>query len=223
MKAPGQKARKDFPRFGLPQYADRFPSNITDYTIEVELDGVSAAKIDLSSGEFSRCTIKTDFHCVTTWSYLGVEWSGVKFRDLFEYIVSSSDTKVYAGAVFHAQDGNKTSLVLEDLLAEDVIIADMLDGQPLTIEHGAPIRLVAPSHYGYKSLKHLDRIEIYSEMPVIKRGLSAFLDHPRARVSLEERSRWIPGLILRYVYRVLIDGAVKEFKNAMHLYNARGN
>jgi len=222
LNAPGQKARKDFPRFGLPQYANRFPSNITDFTIEVELDGESLTKIDLSSDVFSRCTIKTDFHCVTTWSYLGVEWSGVKFLDLFEYIKKNSETKHYAGAVFHAQDGYKTSMILEDALAEDVIIADTMDGEPLTIEHGAPIRLVAPSHYGYKNLKHLDRIEFYSNMPVIKRGLRAFLDHPRARINHEERGRWVPGWILRYVYRLMITGTAKDFKDAMKQYKAQG-
>ena len=122
------------------------------------------------------------------------------------------------GAVFYAQDGCKTSLELEDLLAQDVLLADTLNGQPLSIEHGAPIRLVAPEHYGYKNLKHVSKIEFYSNMPVIKRGLSAFLDHPRARVHEEERSRWIPGWVLRYAYRLLISGTVNDFKVAMKKY-----
>jgi DMSO/TMAO reductase YedYZ molybdopterin-dependent catalytic subunit len=103
------------------------------------------------------------------------------------------------------------------------MLADSLDGQPLTIEHGAPLRLVAPAHYGYKNLKHLKRVEFYSTMPKIKRGISAFLDHPRARVLKEERGRWGPGWILRYVYRPLISRAVKDFRKAMAEYERKQN
>jgi DMSO/TMAO reductase YedYZ molybdopterin-dependent catalytic subunit len=50
-------------------------------------------------------------------------------------------------------------LLLSDLLAAEVLLADILDGLPLSMEHGAPLRLVAPAHYGYKSVKHLSGIE----------------------------------------------------------------
>jgi hypothetical protein len=46
-------------------------------------------------------------------------------------------------------------------------------------------------------------------------GLFAFIDHPRARVSYEERGRWIHGWLLGKVYRPLISGAVKKFRVAM--------
>jgi len=216
---PGQKARSDFPRFGLPQYAARFPTNTHDLSLDIAFNSHSERRIDLSSGDFPRCTVTADFHCVTTWSYVGANWGGVKFLDFFERIVGQleDDGERLTGAVFYAQDGYKTSLLLEDLLGEEVMLADTLDGQPLSIEHGAPIRLVAPEHYGYKNLKHLSRIEFYSKMPVVKRGIRAFLDHPRARVLKEERSRWVPGWILRHLYKRLITGTVKDFQKAMRL------
>jgi len=217
---PGQKARDDFPRFGLPQYASRFPSNIDSLTIEIEIDKAGVKEIDISSAELPRCTVKSDFHCVTTWSYIGAEWGGLRFSDFYSKFVvqSEANSKQITGAVFYAQDGAKTSLELEDLLGGDVLLADTLDDKPLSIEHGAPIRLVAPAHYGYKNLKHLAKIEFYSNMPVVKRGIDAFLDHPRARVAKEERGRWIPGWILRYIYRLLVSGTVKDFKLAMQEY-----
>jgi len=218
MFPPGQKQRNDFPRFGLPQYASRFPSNVNDQSIEININGSANTIIDVTSSDLQRCTIKRDFHCVTTWSYCGAEWGGVRFSELFQRYVDCPETIDISGAVFYAQDGNKTSLILEDLLGEDVLIADTLDGKPLSIEHGAPLRLIAPDHYGYKNLKHLSRIEFYSKMPTIKRRFSAFLDHPRARVRKEERSRWIPGWIVRYVYRLLITGTIKEFSEAMQQY-----
>lgn len=218
MFPPGQKARADFPRFGLPRFATRFPSNVDDFWIDIEVDESEKTRVDLSSRQFERCTIERDFHCVTTWSYRGAVWSGVKFTDLFEQLIDPCKQPSISGAVFYAQDGNKTSLLMEDLLSDEVIVADKLDGEPLSIEHGAPLRLIAPDHYGYKNLKHLSSIKFYSNMPVVKRGIDAFLDHPRARVNQEERSRWIPGWILRYVYRFLIAGTVSDYKKAMKRY-----
>ena len=221
MIPPGQKARDDFPRFGLPQYANRFPSNTNNGLFEIRVNGQQNIQIDLSSIDLPWHTLTADFHCVTTWSYSGAQWRGVRFVDLFNYLERHAETERLTGAVFCAQDGYKTSLLLEDLLHDDVLVVDTLDGEALSIEHGAPSRLIVPSHYGYKNVKHLSRIEFYNELPVIKRGISAFLDHPRARVNKEERGRWVPGWMLRYVYRLLINGAVKDFDDAMRRYKGK--
>lgn len=173
--------------------------------------------IDDALADLPRSTMQADFHCVTTWTYSDAKWSGVKFREFFQKHVEPRTTEKnrIAGVVLYGQDGYRTTLLIEDILEENVMLVDSLDGQPLSIEHGAPLRLVAPEHYGYKNLKHLMKIEFYSTMPVVKRGVRAFLDHPRARVRKEERGRWIPGWILRYMYRPLIQGGVKEFREAM--------
>jgi DMSO/TMAO reductase YedYZ molybdopterin-dependent catalytic subunit len=84
----------------------------------------------------------------------------VRFADFFEHVAGRSrPTDDVRLVVFHGDDGYRCSLPLEDLLAADVLLADTLDGAPLGIEHGAPVRLVAPAHYGYKNVKHLRRIE----------------------------------------------------------------
>ncbi len=217
MIPPGQKTRADFPRFGLPAYAKRFPSRPEDKSISIEVNGIAKISIDDALADLPRITMQADFHCVTTWTYSDAKWSGVKFREFFQKHVEPliPEKLQIAGAVLYAQDGYRTTLLLEDILREDVMLADSFDGQPLSIEHGAPLRLVAPEHYGYKNLKHLMRIEFYATMPVVKHGISAFLDHPRARVRKEERGRWIPGWILRYMYRPLVPGGVKEFREAM--------
>lgn len=93
---------------------------------------------------------------------------------------------------------------------------DRFEDRPLSIEHGAPLRLIAPKHYGYKNLKHLTKMEFHTTMPAFKKGFAALLDHPRARVSEEERGRWVPGIILRYVYGAAVEGTVKDFRDAMN-------
>jgi DMSO/TMAO reductase YedYZ molybdopterin-dependent catalytic subunit len=107
---------------------------------------------------------------------------------------------------------------LSDLLATEVLLADTLDGLPLSMEHGAPLRLVAPAHYGYKSVKHLSRIEFWQGATKIRRGVFAFMDHPRARVAREERGRWLPGWLLRYAYRPLIKSTAAKFAKAAAKY-----
>ena len=106
-------------------------------------------------------------------------------------------------------------MLLEDLLAPDVLIATMLDGEPLSVAHGAPLRLVAPAHYGYKSVKHLSRIEIRTDESRFRPAAFRFMDHPRARVALEERGRGLPGWLLRRLYRPLVAPTAAHFARAL--------
>ncbi len=104
---------------------------------------------------------------------------------------------------------------LEDLLALDVILADTLEGQPLLIAHGAPLRLVAPAHYGYKSAKHINGIEFWRDDRNYRFVASAFMDHPHARVEHEERGQVVPGWLLRRLYRPSIERTKRQFQEAL--------
>jgi len=117
--------------------------------------------------------------------------------------------------LFRSQDGFRSILPLSDLLADDVILADRLDGEPLSAKHGAPLRLITPAHYGYKSAKHLTAIEFWPDERKFKPPMFRFMSHPRARVEFEERGLWFPGWFLRYLYRPLIKSTVKLFENTM--------
>ncbi|MEJ7704294.1 MAG: VOC family protein [Geodermatophilaceae bacterium] len=103
-------------------------------------------------------------------------------------------------------DGWRSVLSIEDALADDVLIADRLDGRPLSGDHGAPARLVSPRQYGYVSTKHLCRIEVHTAEPkrVHKSVLRLLGPHPRARVWEEERHRYLPAWLLRRPYRATI-------------------
>jgi hypothetical protein len=57
--------------------------------------------------------------------------------------------------VARAGDGRKCAYVWEDAIADDVVLATHLNGGALDDRHGAPLRLVSPSQYGYKSVKHV--------------------------------------------------------------------
>lgn len=219
----GQRAIAEFPRFGLTPYAERFPRNTTAVVVRIAGDVEHEIELTDALCGLPRVEQVSDFHCVTTWSHLSVRWGGVRFSDFYERVVlPSAQPRAHAGfVVLRGQDGYQTSLPLEDLLADDVLLADMIDGQPLSIEHGAPLRLVAPEHYGYKSTKHLCRVEFRCSDRGYRSPAFRFMDHPRARVAYEERGRWFAGWFLRHLYRPLIGSTIRHFANAMNKRNKR--
>ncbi len=214
---PGQRELADFPRFGLSQFARRFPASPKVATLQI--CGEVGNELELSNplAGLPRVEQVSDFHCVTTWSRRGLRWSGVRFSEFYSAVVLPQ-ARPGDGANYlylRGQDGARTCVVLEDLLADDVLLADRLDGEPLTIAHGAPLRLVAPSQYGYKSVKHLCRIEFRFDQNGFRPSAFAFMDHLRARVAREERGRGAPGWLLRYLYRPLIGPTVRRFARAL--------
>jgi DMSO/TMAO reductase YedYZ molybdopterin-dependent catalytic subunit len=157
-----------------------------------------------------RARVTADFHCVTGWSAREVRWSGVPFRRFYETVIRPhipADVRVSHLLVIGA-DGWKADVLLEDALGPDVLLADRLDGVPIRENHGAPLRFVSPGQYGYKNVKHLVRIELYDHDPNDLPGplgprlaLLSLRTHPRARVALEERHRYLPAKLLRWPYR----------------------
>jgi DMSO/TMAO reductase YedYZ molybdopterin-dependent catalytic subunit len=214
---PGQFESAEFPRFGLPRYASRFPTLVEE--IRIEVVGEVEHPITLSSelDQLPRVDQISDLHCVTTWSHRSIPWSGFLFADFYETFVvpRARPQRGAAFVVLRSQDGYRTSLSLNDLLASDVLLADRLNGKTLTIEHGAPLRLVAPAHYGYKNAKHVSRVEFWGNDREYRPAGFRFMDHPRARVALEERGRGVPGWILRRLYRPLVGPTAAHFRREL--------
>ncbi len=214
---PGQRATAEFPRFGLTKFARRFPNETG--TLELKIMGSVEHQLHLADvlNGLPRVEQVCDFHCVTTWSRRSLHWGGVRFVDFYErVVVPRAGPRSQATLVaLRGQDGARTGMLLVDLLTPDVLLADTLDGQPLTVEHGAPLRLIAPAHYAYKSVKYLSEIEFRLEDAGYRVSAFQFMDHPRARVALEERGRSVPGWLLRYLYRPLVPGTVARFARAM--------
>jgi DMSO/TMAO reductase YedYZ molybdopterin-dependent catalytic subunit len=214
---PGQREIESFPRFGLTPFATRFPTEVGTAKIRILGDVRTPVEIGVELERIRRVEQCSDFHCVTTWTRRGLQWSGIRFSDFYHQLVTPLASP-HADATFvvlRGQDGARTSLPLEDLLAPDVLLADRLNGQPLCIAHGAPLRLVAPAHYGYKSVKHVNRIEFWRGSANYRPVGFRFMVHPRARVAGEERGQWVPGWILRHLYRPLIRPTSLRFEQAL--------
>ena len=144
-----------------------------------------------------------DFSCVTTWSVPGLRWSGSRLPDVWEQLILPIAEPIEGASYLRAISADRYSaaLPLEDAMADDVVIADRLEGEPLSLLHGAPFRLVAPAHYAYKSVKHLAALTVHSAPP---RASGGSMQHPRGRVLNEDRHGRIPGRLLRWPYRLLV-------------------
>ena len=153
-----------------------------------------------------------DFHCVAGWTRQEIRWSGVGFRVFHDSVIkpeAEPDPEV-THVVFEGADGYRAVCLIEDAMEDDVLLADRLEGAPLTYDHGAPLRLLSPRQYAYKSAKHVVAIELHRGEPpdwhprAFRRLLLAILKpHPRARVSHEERHRYLPAWAVRWFYRRL--------------------
>jgi DMSO/TMAO reductase YedYZ molybdopterin-dependent catalytic subunit len=102
----------------------------------------------------------SDFHCVTTWSKFDVRWGGVAFFTLAEIVRPKREAK---HVLFGSYDNYTTNVRMEDVMDDDVLIASKYDGQPLSREHGGPVRIVIPKLYGWKSAKFVRSIEFSAE------------------------------------------------------------
>jgi DMSO/TMAO reductase YedYZ molybdopterin-dependent catalytic subunit len=152
----GQKLVTNFPVLDLGIRPD---VDETSWTLEVR--GLVANPLTLDWQAFRQLPQvrdTSDFHCVTRWSMLDVEWEGVKARDL---IMQAQPFENAGFVTLHSYDGYTTNLPLEALLDDDVMIAHSALGQPLSQEHGGPVRLVVPKRYAWKSAKWLKAIELH--------------------------------------------------------------
>ena len=99
-----------------------------------------------------------DFHCVTGWTVKNVHWGGVRVSDLLAHAGAS---KTAGGVEFvSAEKPYADSLTMGQAMLSDVLLAYEMDGSPLPRVHGAPVRLVMPEMYGYKSVKWVESIEV---------------------------------------------------------------
>jgi DMSO/TMAO reductase YedYZ molybdopterin-dependent catalytic subunit len=101
-----------------------------------------------------------DIHCVTRWSKLNTDWTGIPWRELMKVIkVKPQATHVMA----HCEYGFTTNIALDVLDDDDTMLAFLYDGKPLEPEHGYPLRLLVPKKYFWKSAKWLRGVEFMAD------------------------------------------------------------
>ncbi len=109
---------------------------------------------------FPRVDVMSDIHCVTRWSRLNNTWEGVSTSEIKDRVSILPEAKY---VMVHGAQGFSTNLLLDDFFSEDVLFAVKHDGKDLTAEHGAPVRLVVPKLYFWKSAKWVTGVEFMAE------------------------------------------------------------
>ena len=104
--------------------------------------------------------ITADIHCVTAWSRLGDRWKGVAIQEILERVRPTSQASY---VMAHCDYGYTTSIPLEVLDDDDVLLCYGWNGADLTPEHGWPLRLLVPKKYFWKSAKWLRGLEFMAK------------------------------------------------------------
>ena len=151
---PGQYLTEKWPvlHYGT---VPRFDPKIWEFRVF----GKVVNEITMKWDEFQKLDqtlVHADMHCVTTWSRLDQKWEGIPFSKIVELAKPTSDAHF---VIAHSEYGFTANIPIEFCLRADCLVALRANGEPLTPEHGAPVRLVVPRLYAWKSAKWLRGIE----------------------------------------------------------------
>ena len=129
-------------------------------TWDFRVSGEVEEPLRVTWDEFKRLPSKEmtiDIHCVTRWSRFDTSFRGVHWSVLAELVRPRSTARF---VVAHAEQGFTSNVPLEAIEDENALLAYEADGEPLTPDHGWPLRLVVPGRYFWKSAKWLRGLEL---------------------------------------------------------------
>jgi sulfoxide reductase catalytic subunit YedY len=131
-------------------------------TYQLKIRGLVDRPLSLSLAELRRLPQETQssrLKCVQCWSARAV-WGGFRFGDLVEIAKPLRTAKAVR---LDCADQWYEYFSIDDLLKPRVLFAMEMGGRPLADRHGAPLRLIDPSRYGYKSAKLIVSVEFVAE------------------------------------------------------------
>jgi DMSO/TMAO reductase YedYZ molybdopterin-dependent catalytic subunit len=196
---PGQLAREFTPADISPVFkangtlnpgGDDYNRHVAENFVNwrLRIDGMVANPMSLSVAELKRLPARTQItrhDCVEGWSAIGM-WTGVPLRVLLKTAGMAVHAKY---VVFHCADnlegepakgGEQSpgqyyeSIGLADAFHPQTLIAWSLNGKPLDVAHGAPLRLRVERQLGYKHAKYVNRIEITDSFAKIAGGQGGY-------------------------------------------------
>ena len=154
---PGQYMTEKWPVLhagDIPSY----PADLTGWDFRVH--GEVESPLRLTWDELTalpQVTVTQDIHCVTRWSRFDATFTGVAWPTLAERVGVKQSAHY---AIAHAEAGYTANVPLRALDVKGALLVTHADGEPLTPEHGWPLRLVVPGVYFWKSAKWLRAIEL---------------------------------------------------------------
>jgi DMSO/TMAO reductase YedYZ molybdopterin-dependent catalytic subunit len=155
---PGQSASKRFP---VLHYGSTPRISVDRWSFRIY--GLVDEERTLDYEEFSSLPmvrVHADIHCVTTWSKLDTHWEGVSTAVLKDLVSIKPEARF---VMVYGMPNFSTNIPLDDFFEEDVLFALKYEGEPLTSDHGFPVRLVVPRLYFWKSAKWVTGVEFMAE------------------------------------------------------------
>ncbi|MCK4572304.1 molybdopterin-dependent oxidoreductase [candidate division WOR-3 bacterium] len=132
--------------------------NIEDYKLEIYglVEKPIKYTYDEIRSKFDKNKKVVTLHCVEGWS-VKILWEGVQVEDIIEESAVKEEANTM---IFYAHDGYSTSLPLEYILENDIMIAFKMNDIILPPERGFPFELVAEGKWGYKWIKWIIKVEL---------------------------------------------------------------
>ena len=156
---PGQNLTERFPvlQKGGILHLDR-----ESYQLEIAGEVLNPMILTLDQSMAMKEAERTlDIHCVTTWSKFDTKWSGISFPQIFELVQPTANAHFIE---FYCADGGFTTTVpMETCQDPDAMVALLYEGEPISNEHGGPVRGLFPKLYFYKSAKWLIKINFLNK------------------------------------------------------------
>jgi DMSO/TMAO reductase YedYZ molybdopterin-dependent catalytic subunit len=159
---PGQIETRRFPIVGERRPSDELASvpglwrlavgGKVEHPLETDLESFLARP---------QQTIRFDIHCVTSWTRFDTEFTGVPLREIMEDTGLSPAAK-FVSFIAYSDRAHHTSLPL-DVALENSWLVHSVDGEPLELGHGGPVRVVTSGRYFYKSVKWIKQIDVLAE------------------------------------------------------------
>lgn len=161
-------------------YAALMARGFADWRLKV--DGQVARPLELSLEQLRAMPARTQItrhDCVEGWSAIG-QWKGVRLSHLLNLARMKPQARF---VVFHCLDRMDKddegslyyeSVDLDDALHEQTILAWELNGMPVPVENGAPLRARIERQLGYKHAKYLQRVELVEDLEEIAGGQGGY-------------------------------------------------
>ena len=167
-----QKPVPEFPVSAIE--ADKLLINTFDFTPQIDpaqfrlrIDGEVSNPMQLSMADIQKLPLTSmviRHICVEGWAAI-VEWGGVRLRDLVALVQPKSNVRyVY----FKSADGYYESWDIASAVHPQTLMAYQKNGQPLSVNNGAPMRLASPIKLGYKQSKWVTQITFVSNLSPTK-------------------------------------------------------
>lgn len=138
------------------------PGTSTDANWSLRVHGEVERPAVLSYEELLKLDqvhIICDIHCVTGWTLLDSSWSGVRLTTILDRV---RPRRSEGFIIFEAAGGYTSNVPISEIRKENVILAHSFFGEKLQQAHGAPVRVVIPDRYFYKSAKWIEAVKVTS-------------------------------------------------------------